>query len=84
MQNARSILRLGASLLAATATLSLLAITAACSTAPQSTADRALLSSDTSAFLTRARTTDPSLSRFFDDCAGYAVLPEIGKGGRRR
>ena len=81
MQNARSILRLGASLLAATATLSLLAITAACSTAPESTADRALLSSDTSAFLTRARTTDPSLSRFFDDCAGYAVLPEIGKGG---
>jgi lipid-binding SYLF domain-containing protein len=81
MQNARSILRLGATLLAATATLSLLAITAACSTAPESTADRALLSSDTSAFLTRARTTDPSLSRFFDDCAGYAVLPEIGKGG---
>ena len=81
MQNARAILRLTASLLAATATLSLLAITAACSTAPESTADRALLSSDTSAFLTRARTTDPSLSRFFDDCAGYAVLPEIGKGG---
>ena len=76
MQNARSILRLGATLLAATATLSLLAITAACSTAPESTADRALLSSDTSALLTRARTNDPSQSRIFEECAGYDVLPE--------
>jgi lipid-binding SYLF domain-containing protein len=79
--NDRSILRLSASLLAATVALSLLAITAACSTAPESRADRALLTSDTTDFLARARTTDPTLDRFFNSCAGYAVMPEIGKGG---
>jgi lipid-binding SYLF domain-containing protein len=80
-QPVRSPLRTAASFVAAALALSLLAMTAACSTAPESKADRALLTSDTSAFLSRARTTDPTLDRFFDNCAGYAVMPEIGKGG---
>lgn len=57
-----------------------LAVTA-CSTAPKSEAERTALQVDSSAFLTRARETDPSLDRFFNNCAGYAVFPSIGKGG---
>jgi len=55
--------------------------TAACSTAPKSEAERTALQVDTTAFLTEARETDPTLERFFDSCAGYAVFPSIGKGG---
>lgn len=54
---------------------------AACSTAPKSESDRTALHSDAHAFLTRARETDPSLDRFFNNCTGYAVFPSIGKGG---
>jgi lipid-binding SYLF domain-containing protein len=31
--------------------------------------------------ITVMRKTDPGLSRFFDKAAGYAVFPDIGKGG---
>jgi lipid-binding SYLF domain-containing protein len=54
---------------------------AACSTAPKSEAERAGLQVDTTAFIAEARETDPTLERFFDNCAGYAVFPSIGKGG---
>ena len=54
---------------------------AACSTAPKSEAQRSALQSDTQAFLARARATDATLGRFFNDCTGYAVFPSIGKGG---
>ncbi|MEY3141620.1 MAG: hypothetical protein RLY21_113 [Planctomycetota bacterium] len=57
-----------------------LAVTA-CTTAPKSEAERTALQVDTTAFITQARDTDPTLTRFFDNCAGYAVFPEIGKGG---
>jgi lipid-binding SYLF domain-containing protein len=55
--------------------------TAACSTAPKSEAERTALQVDATSFLTQARETDPTLSRFFGNCAGYAVFPSIGKGG---
>lgn len=52
-----------------------------CATAPKSESERRVLSSDTQAFLARARELDPSLSRFFDGAVGYAAIPEIAKGG---
>ena len=54
---------------------------AACTTAPRSESERTALQVDTTAFLAQARETDPTLDRFFDNCAGYAVFPAIGKGG---
>lgn len=63
------------------ALLGLVAVAASCSTAPQSEAERRSLTADTHAFVRRAKEADPSLRGFFDHCAGYAVLPDIGKGG---
>jgi lipid-binding SYLF domain-containing protein len=54
---------------------------AGCATAPRSESERSALTSDTQAFITRARHLDPSLSRFFDGAVGYAAIPEIAKGG---
>lgn len=54
---------------------------AACSTAPKTESERTALQVDSTAFLTQARETDPSLDRFFNNCTGYAVFPSIGKGG---
>jgi lipid-binding SYLF domain-containing protein len=53
----------------------------ACSTTPETATDRAALSNKTTAFIENARTTDPSLSKFFDSCVGYAAIPSIAKGG---
>ena len=53
----------------------------ACSTTPETATDRAALSNKTTAFIENARTTDPSLSKFFDSCVGYASIPSIAKGG---
>lgn len=53
----------------------------ACSTAPETREERATLSVDAVTFVSNARSADSSLSRFFDSCTGYAVFPEIGKGG---
>ena len=61
--------------------ITLCAVFVACSTAPKTPSERRALSTSTSSFLTRAREADPSLSRFFDNCVGYAAIPEIGKGG---
>jgi len=61
--------------------VSVVAVTAACSTAPQREEDRRALSADTAVFVGRAKEADPTLARFFTNCAGYAVMPEIGKGG---
>ena len=53
----------------------------ACATAPETREERATLSVDAVTFVANAKSTDSSLARFFDSCAGYAVFPEIGKGG---
>jgi hypothetical protein len=50
----------------------------ACSTTPGTATDRAARSNKTTAFIENSRTTDPSLSKFFDSCVGYA---SIAKGG---
>jgi lipid-binding SYLF domain-containing protein len=78
MRNPRKII---AQLLAFTALAWILATAPSCGTAPKTTADRRVLSTDTTAFIARAKETDPSLTKFFDNCVGYAVLPDIGKGG---
>ncbi len=57
------------------------ALASACRATPQREEERRALSADTAVFVGRAKEADPTLARFFADCAGYAVLPEIGKGG---
>ena len=53
----------------------------ACATAPKSTEDRQELSNDARAALTKMINKDPSLNGLLAQSAGYAVFPEIGKGG---
>lgn len=59
----------------------LLACSAACATAPKSAEDRQELSNDAHAALTKMLKKDPSLNGLLANSAGYAVFPEIGKGG---
>jgi len=71
---------LAAALLAAVAILLALFATG-CTTAPRSATERRVLTTDTQAFIARARELDPTLERFFDGAVGYAAIPEIAKGG---
>jgi lipid-binding SYLF domain-containing protein len=54
---------------------------AACSTEPKKESDKASLSSDVDAALTRFRNDDSSLNSFLNNSYGYAVFPDVGKGG---
>ena len=54
---------------------------AACATAPKSTEDRQELANDAQAALQKMRNKDPSLNGLLAASAGYAIFPEIGKGG---
>ncbi len=54
---------------------------AGCSTAPTTAAKQEQLTSKTQAAIDAAKKTDPSLQKFFDTAAGYAVFPSVGKGG---
>ena len=74
-------LRRTASYVAIAAAVAIIGLAASCSTAPEKPQERRALSIDTAAFITRAKETDRSLQRFFDNCVGYAAIPEIGKGG---
>lgn len=65
----------------ALASLVLLVAASGCSTAPKTTADRSQLESDAARQIASARAKDPSLRPFFDNSAGYAVFPTVGKGG---
>ena len=76
-----ALLRRTLAFLAFAALAAIVGVAASCSTAPSSGSERRALTSDTNAFLGRVKETDPSLSRFFTNCAGYAAIPEIGKGG---
>jgi lipid-binding SYLF domain-containing protein len=59
--------------------IGLLAINA-CSTAPGSAEGRADIKRDAAAALAKAQVNDPTLVNVFDDAAGYAVFPSVGKG----
>lgn len=54
---------------------------AGCRTAPQSAAGRLDLKAEAALKITEAKKDDPTLNRFFDSAAGYAVFPSVGKGG---
>ena len=53
----------------------------ACATAPKSESGRRDLEARAESTLAEMRSRDPALSGLLDDAAGYAVFPEIGKGG---
>lgn len=62
--------------------LVLLALTlAACSTAPNTLSERDILHQDVAATIARFRQSDPLIGKWFDGAPGYAVFPEVGKGG---
>jgi lipid-binding SYLF domain-containing protein len=53
----------------------------ACQTTPASSADRENLKDDSQATLNRFQREDPGLKDFLNRAYGYAVFPDIGKGG---
>lgn len=54
---------------------------AACSTAPKTESQRDTLQNDAKEALARFKEKDASLNNVLSKSAGYAVLPEVGKGG---
>ncbi|MBN2315693.1 MAG: hypothetical protein JXM79_17325 [Sedimentisphaerales bacterium] len=54
---------------------------AGCSTAPKSEAGKAQLDAKVQSAKDEAVKSDPGLKKFFDEAAGYAVFPTVGKGG---
>lgn len=54
---------------------------AACATAPRSAADKQDLRREAAATLVSMTQRDPGLERTLQSAAGYAVFPNIGKGG---
>lgn len=52
----------------------------ACSTAPSTTQGKADIETDAAHALAKAQTSDPTLRDLFDNSAGYAVFPSVGKG----
>jgi lipid-binding SYLF domain-containing protein len=65
----------------ATVLIALLLGIAACATAPRTPAERDALATSAEATLQTMRAADPDLQSFLDRGYGYAVFPEIGKGG---
>jgi lipid-binding SYLF domain-containing protein len=51
-----------------------------CATAPRSYEGKIELNSDVRTTIDLAKEEDPGLDKFFDDSAGYAIFPTIGKG----
>lgn len=51
-----------------------------CSTAPKGEVAKTDLDQDVRSTITKARNQDPGLDRFFNQSAGYAVFPSVGKG----
>ena len=56
-------------------------LTIGCETAPKDPAKRDALKSEAEAALESMTRTDPGLRDFIDRGAGYAIFPNIGKGG---
>jgi lipid-binding SYLF domain-containing protein len=51
-----------------------------CSTAPKSEEGRQELTDKVTQAIDKAQKEDPGLKKFFDEAAGYAVFPTVGKG----
>lgn len=58
-----------------------MAFVAACATAPRSPDDRSELRRDAESALDSARSEHPGFDSILQRAAGYAVFPEVGKGG---
>src|SRR5215212_9072367 len=65
----------------AVVTLLAAALVIGCSTAPKTEGDAEALSANAYSTLTGYKAKDPSLGSLIDKSAGYAVFPDIGKGG---
>lgn len=52
-----------------------------CATAPRSEAGREDLSTSGADALRQMKATDPTLDNFMKNAYGYAIFPEVGKGG---
>ena len=51
-----------------------------CATAPRTGEGKLVLSSKVQSTIDLARKEDPSLKKFFEEAAGYAIFPTVGKG----
>lgn len=51
-----------------------------CATAPKTTEGKAELNTKVRNAMDKAVKSDPGLKKFFDEAAGYAVFPTVGKG----
>jgi lipid-binding SYLF domain-containing protein len=51
-----------------------------CSTVPEKTEAKAVLSAEVKEAIATFKTQDPSIQTFFDNSYGYAVLPKVTKG----
>ena len=58
-----------------------LLVSACASPGSGSPAQRTMLWQESEATVARFKARDPSMQRFFDTSAGYAVFPSVGKGG---
>ena len=65
------------SLFAAALALSLFS---GCATSPGSESGKTDLKVDAGQTIAAAKKNDPTLKRFFDESAGYAIFPSVGKG----
>ncbi len=63
------------------ALLAAIAAISGCATAPKGEPARDALRVDAEAALNRSITEDPGLRDFIDKAYGYAIFPEVGKGG---
>ncbi len=61
--------------------LALVTLLAACAGSPQTTEQKASLSTAVKQSIDLAKVDDPTMAKFFDSAYGYAVLPSVGKGG---
>jgi lipid-binding SYLF domain-containing protein len=52
----------------------------ACSTAPHSTEARADIRQDSDGAVVKAKASDPTITKVFNDAHGSAVFPKVGKG----
>jgi lipid-binding SYLF domain-containing protein len=57
------------------------ACAAGCATSPQSPTERAALADESRSTLSVMQDRDPYLKSFLEHAAGYAVFPNVGKGG---
>ncbi len=61
-------------------TVFVLILSVGCDTTPRSESKRTMLADDVQTAIAKFKAADPSIRKFFDNAAGYAVLPSVGKG----